>query len=116
QFIRPRDLSLEGRKFTDHPQSKLPGVALSTRDARKRDVFYQLGVDPLKFSLHPGMLTPFMTEMAMILPRRTSMLTMKSQRRIAKAIRRAKMMGVLPLHSKPYASPYISNWNTLRHT
>ncbi|KAJ6515734.1 hypothetical protein C8R45DRAFT_217420 [Mycena sanguinolenta] len=72
----------------------------STRDARKNDVFYQLDVDPLKLAQHPAVLTPFMSELAMIHPRRTTALTTKSQRRIAKAIRRAKMMGVIPLYSK----------------
>ncbi|KAJ7498761.1 hypothetical protein FB451DRAFT_1202933 [Mycena latifolia] len=99
-FIRPYDISLEGRAWQQRPLTRRPNVAPATRDARKKDVFYQLGIDPLKFSLHPGVLSHFMSEMAMIYPRRQTGLTMKSQRRVAKAIRRAKMMGVMPLHSR----------------
>ncbi|KAJ7929934.1 hypothetical protein B0H13DRAFT_1962537 [Mycena leptocephala] len=82
-FIRPHDLSLAGRSF------KNP-IPPSTRDARDNDVFYQLGIDPLKYAMHPAVVSQFMT----------TGLTSKSQRRIAKAIRRAKMMGVIPLHSR----------------
>ncbi|KAK7061926.1 mitochondrial ribosomal protein s18 [Favolaschia claudopus] len=99
-FIRPFDLSLEGRRYRDRQQSNPAQIPPSTRDARKADVFYQLGVDPLDFAQQPAVLSKFMSELAMIYPRRTTSLTTKSQRRIAKAIRRAKMMGVIPLHSR----------------
>ncbi|KAJ7276552.1 hypothetical protein B0H12DRAFT_1175183 [Mycena haematopus] len=99
-FIRPYDLSLEGRSFKDRPLGRPPQIAPSTRDARKKDVFYQLNIDPLKLAQHPAILTPFVSELAMIYPRRTTGLTTKSQRRVAKAIRRAKMMGVIPLYSR----------------
>ncbi|KAJ7068422.1 hypothetical protein C8F01DRAFT_1246927 [Mycena amicta] len=98
-FIRPWDLSLEGRSLTER-FSRRPAIPPRTRDARKQDIFYNLGLDPLKLALHPKVLSPYMSEMAMIQPRRTTLLTSKSQRRIAKAIRRAKMMGVIPLHSR----------------
>ncbi|KAJ7228509.1 hypothetical protein GGX14DRAFT_346645, partial [Mycena pura] len=98
--LRPYDLSLKGRSFKEHRPQRRPSIPPATRDARKNDVFYQLGLDPLKFALHPAVLSPFMSEMAMIQPRRITGLTSKSQRRIAKAIRRAKMMGVIPLHSR----------------
>ncbi|KAJ6598904.1 hypothetical protein DFH09DRAFT_1129529 [Mycena vulgaris] len=99
-FIRPYDISLKGRAWQERPPFRLPKVAPATRDARAKDVFYQLRIDPLKLCLHPGVLSHFMTEMAMIHPRRVTGLTMKSQRRISKAIRRAKMMGIMPLHSR----------------
>ncbi|KAF7301812.1 Mitochondrial ribosomal protein s18 [Mycena indigotica] len=100
-FIRPWDLSLEGRTLTPPRATRRLTTAPRTRDARSADVFYNLGIDPLKLALHPGVLDPFITELAMILPRRTTGLTSKSQRRVAKAIRRAKMMGIMPLHSEP---------------
>ncbi|KAJ6539500.1 hypothetical protein B0H19DRAFT_1269807 [Mycena capillaripes] len=99
-FIRPYDLSLDGRRFKERRMSRAPAIPPTTRDARKQDVFYQLGIDPLKYALHPAVLSPFLTEMGMIMPRRMTALTSKSQRRVAKAIRRAKMMGVIPLHSR----------------
>ncbi|KAJ7684023.1 hypothetical protein B0H17DRAFT_1204782 [Mycena rosella] len=100
--VRPYDISLKGRTWGQRPMTRRPNVAGATRDARKNDVFYQLNVDPLKLALHPGVLSHFVSEMAMIAPRRQTGLTMKSQRRIAKAIRRAKMIGILPLHSRMY--------------
>jgi small subunit ribosomal protein S18 len=100
QFIRPHDLSLAGRSFKNRPVSRPAAIPPSTRDARDNDVFYQLGIDPLKYAMHPAVVSQFMSEMAKIYPRRTTGLTSKSQRRIAKAIRRAKMMGVIPLHSR----------------
>ncbi|KAF8195721.1 hypothetical protein K438DRAFT_1826405 [Mycena galopus ATCC 62051] len=99
-FIRPHDLSLDGRQWKERPSTRPAQIAPSTADARQSDVFYQLGLDPLKFALHPGVLSPFLSEMGMIHPRRTTALTTKSQRRVAKAIRRAKMMGVIPMHSR----------------
>ncbi|KAJ7368463.1 hypothetical protein DFH08DRAFT_831480 [Mycena albidolilacea] len=99
-FIRPYDLSLEGRRFKERPMRRPPQIAPETRTARKKDTFFQLGLDPLKFALHPAIISNFMSEMAMIMPRRQTGLTTKSQRRVAKAIRRAKMMGVIPLHSR----------------
>jgi len=99
-FIRPYDLSLDGRSWKDRPSGRPRQIPPSTREARKQDVFYQLGIDPLRFAQHPAVLSQFISEMAMIHPRRTTGLTTKSQRRVAKAIRRAKMMGVIPLHSR----------------
>lgn len=104
QFIRPHDLSLAGRTWANRMSLRRPGLPPSTRDARKQDTFYQLGVDPLKLALHPDVLSNYMSELAMIYPRRDTKLTMKSQRRIAKAIKRAKMMGVIPLYSRPRTS------------
>ncbi|KAJ7507972.1 hypothetical protein B0H11DRAFT_2271494 [Mycena galericulata] len=110
-FIRPYDLSLAGRSWPTRPMPRRPGLPPSTRDARKMDVFYQLGVDPLKLALHPEVLDKYMSEMAMIQPRRITQLTMKSQRRIAKAIRRSKMMGVIPLFSRPRKNfPFWPGW------
>ncbi|KAJ7129509.1 hypothetical protein C8R44DRAFT_79985 [Mycena epipterygia] len=100
-FIRPHDLTLDGRSWKERPFSRSAQVAPATREARKNDVFYQLGIDPLKFSLHNEIFSRFMSDMAMIHPRRITGLTMKSQRRVAKAIRRAKMMGTTPILSKP---------------
>ncbi|KAJ7283940.1 hypothetical protein C8J57DRAFT_1121789 [Mycena rebaudengoi] len=107
-FIRPRDLSLEARTPRQGSKPKSLSVGPSTSEARKNDTFYKLGVDPLRCALYPSVLSQYMTEMAKIYPRRHSGLTSKSQRRIAKAIRRAKMMGIIPLHSRPRTSrPHI---------
>ncbi|KAJ7781082.1 hypothetical protein B0H16DRAFT_1497021 [Mycena metata] len=99
-FIRPYDLTLEARTFREKPRARASAVGLSALEARGKDVFSQLGVDPLRFASHPAVLSPYLSEMGKIIPRRLTHLTSKSQRRIGKAIRRAKMMGVIPLHSR----------------
>jgi len=100
-FIRPNDLTLENLKHSERRLPRRSALPPATRDARAQDVFHRLAIDPLKLSMHPSVLKEYMTEMAMIYPRRITGLTMKSQRRIAKAIRRAKMMGVIPILSRP---------------
>ncbi|KAJ7765030.1 hypothetical protein DFH07DRAFT_955861 [Mycena maculata] len=100
-FIRPYDLSLAARSWAERPQIRSSRLPPSARDARARDPYHQLGIDPLKLALHPALLTSYMTDMAMIYPRSQTRLTMKSHRRITRAIKRAKMMGVIPLHSRP---------------
>lgn len=75
-------------------------LAPSRKEARAQDPFYQLGLDPLEFALNPDVLQAYVTDMGKILPRNRSKLTTKNQRRLGKAIRRARMMGIIPLFSK----------------
>jgi small subunit ribosomal protein S18 len=104
QFIRPHQLGYKSRNKGEIIRSKPTRVSPDTKEARYKDMFYQTGVDPLNHVMNPSMLSAFMTEMAKINGRHTTMLTMKSQRRITKAIRRGKMMGIIPqLSRSPYA-------------
>jgi small subunit ribosomal protein S18 len=64
-------------------------------------VFYQLGLDPLSECQNPALLAGFLSEMGKIYGREVTGLTTKNQRRLGKAIRRAKMMGVIPILSSP---------------
>lgn len=64
-------------------------------------MFYQLGIDPLSIATNPSILGGYLTEMGQIRPRTHTGLTVKTQRRLGKAIRRARMMGVIPMLSKP---------------
>ncbi|EGO27856.1 hypothetical protein SERLADRAFT_383498 [Serpula lacrymans var. lacrymans S7.9] len=75
-------------------------VGPGRREARRQDVFYQLGIDPLHESQNAALLSAFVTEMGKIRPRTQTGLTTKTQRRLGKAIRRAKMMGVIPWLSR----------------
>jgi hypothetical protein len=45
--------------------------------------------------------TPFLSEMGRIKSRFQTGLSAKSQRKVAKAIRRARAMGIMPIHSRP---------------
>ncbi|TFK28853.1 ribosomal protein S18 [Coprinopsis marcescibilis] len=78
-------------------------VAKTSRQARKTDIFYQLGIDPLSMATNASVLSEYVTEMGLIKPRLITNLTVKSQRKIGKAIRRARMMGVLPIFHKLWA-------------
>lgn len=79
---------------------KRPYLGPSAKESRRKDAFHQLGIDPLRESLNPALLSHFVTDMGRVLGRADTQLTWRSQRRLSKAIRRAKMMGIIPLHSK----------------
>jgi len=81
---------------------KRPDLGPSAKESRRRDVFYQLGIDPLRESFNPALLSHFVTDMGRVASRAETQLTWRSQRRLSKAIRRAKMMGIIPLHSKKW--------------
>lgn len=84
-----------------------PLLGPPSREARYNDVFHQLGIDPLDECQNPTLLAGFMSEMGKIYGRNVTGLTTKSQRRLGKAIRRAKMMGVIPILSRPS----IESWS-----
>ncbi|KAJ4478285.1 hypothetical protein J3R30DRAFT_3480341 [Lentinula aciculospora] len=100
QFIQPHRLSYNSVvKQRGRPPTRAQ-VGPSRREAQHMDPFYRLGVDPLKQAMNPAMLIPFVSEMGKVYGRNVTSLTKKNQRRIGKAIRRAKMMGILPILSK----------------
>ncbi|KAG5648927.1 hypothetical protein DXG03_000276 [Asterophora parasitica] len=68
--------------------------------ARYNDVFRQFDIDPVSQAMNPEVLSHYMSEMGKIYGRNVTGLTSRSQRRISKAIRRAKMMGIIPILSK----------------
>ena len=63
-------------------------------------MFHQLQIDPLNEALNSRLLSHFVTDMGKIKPRSQTKLTWRSQRRLGKAIRRAKMMGIIPVLSR----------------
>ena len=72
-------------------------------------------------ALNPYVLNNYVSDMGKIFGRNITNLTMKNQRRLGKAIRRAKMMGVIPVLSKRnifhtntlYATSATKNQETL---
>ncbi|KAJ2454914.1 hypothetical protein EV183_001175 [Coemansia sp. RSA 2336] len=74
--------------------------SLIPRKARQKDPFVLMGINPLKEYKNTLMLSSFVTEMGKIKPRYQTGLSAKSQRRIAKAIRRARSFGLIPVTSK----------------
>ncbi|KAF9268126.1 ribosomal protein S18 [Marasmius fiardii PR-910] len=100
KFITPDRLKYSNVIKTQRPPSTSPKVGPSKREARKLDPFYKLNIDPLDMALNPFILNQYVSEMGKIQGRNITQLTMKNQRRLGKAIRRAKMMGVIPVLSK----------------
>lgn len=85
----------KARSFTKRP---LLGPDAAT--SKELDIFYQKDLDPLKECQNSSLMSRFVTSMGKIKGRNETKLTWKNQRRIGKAIRRAKMMGIIPVLSR----------------
>jgi small subunit ribosomal protein S18 len=70
------------------------------RTARQQDPFQKLRIDPRREAFNGTLLRNFISEMGKIKSRSVTGLSMQSQKRVAKAVRRAKMMGVMPVLRK----------------
>jgi ribosomal protein S18 len=99
QMIRPHDLLYKSRRVTPPPPRRRPQVGPPPAQARYHDVFHQFHLDPLSQVTNPAILSQFLSEMGKIYSRSVTGLTLKTQRRLGKAIRRAKMMGIIPVLS-----------------
>ncbi|KAG9317455.1 hypothetical protein JVU11DRAFT_1655 [Chiua virens] len=104
-FIRPHYWSYKHRFQPNRIKTAQPLVAPSRKEALQHDIFREFGIDPLWETSNSTLLASFVSELAKIKPRTQTRLTTKTQRRLAKAIRRAKMMGVIPLFYNPRMMP-----------
>ncbi|KAM6495993.1 hypothetical protein JOM56_008699 [Amanita muscaria] len=107
--IRPHDLSYKSRSNTPPPPRRRAGVGPPPAQARYNDVFHQFDLDPVSQATNSRLLSLFVSEIGKIYSRQVTGLTMKSQRRLGKAIRRAKMMGIIPVLSAPKLSGTYRN-------
>ncbi|RPD67293.1 hypothetical protein L226DRAFT_566024 [Lentinus tigrinus ALCF2SS1-7] len=98
-FTRPTDFS-RGEYLRDRPWTKRPLLGPDAATSKETDIFYQTNLDPLKEFRNTSLLFRFVTSMGKIRGRNQTNLTWKNQRRMGKAIRRAKMMGLIPVLSK----------------
>ncbi|KAL4081626.1 hypothetical protein V8B97DRAFT_2001786 [Scleroderma yunnanense] len=105
QFIRPHYWSHEHRFEKRRHRLTHSPVAPGKREARQQDPLRHFGIDPLYETSNTTLLASFLSEMGKIRNRVETKLTAKTQRRIGKAIRRAKMMGILPQLSNPRIGP-----------
>ena len=96
QFLKPADLLAREDPLRRKRALLGPGAA----ESRRNDWFYQLGIDPLNEATNPRLLSYFVTDMGKIKSRAETKLTWRNQRRLTKAIRRAKMMGIMPILNK----------------
>ncbi|KAK9761413.1 hypothetical protein K7432_013701 [Basidiobolus ranarum] len=68
-----------------------------SRKKTQNDPFRKLHLNPLNEYKNTTMLSNYVSQMGRILPRATTGLTAKSQRKVGKAIRRARAMGLMPV-------------------
>ncbi|KAH9844194.1 uncharacterized protein C8Q71DRAFT_731701 [Rhodofomes roseus] len=99
KFLVPDKLSHKAQTMETHPRKK-PMCGPNAKESRQLDMFHQLNIDPLQEALNSRLLTGFVSEMGKIKSRADTKLTWRNQRRLGKAIRRAKMMGIIPVLSR----------------
>ncbi|KAG6333664.1 hypothetical protein ID866_5422 [Astraeus odoratus] len=100
-FIRPHYWSHAHRFEKQRVRTAPPLVGPGNHEARERDILRHFGIDPLYETSNTVLLSSFITEMGKTKNRVETKLTTKTQRRLGKAIRRAKMMGIMPQLSNP---------------
>lgn len=101
QFANPNHLSREHRIKHTERRRKEPTMGPGRKLAQSIDVFRKLNIDPLDEFRNDLLLKSFVSEMGKINSRAKTGLTWRSQRRMGKAIRRARAMGIIPLWNQP---------------
>ncbi|TCD70831.1 hypothetical protein EIP91_001521 [Steccherinum ochraceum] len=99
QFLKPADFSLKARLRSQNRRTPFE-LGPPVHIAKALDPFYMMETDPVKEATNPDVMSFYITRMGKIKSRAETNLTWKSQRRLGKAIRRARMMGVIPQLSK----------------
>ena len=99
----PHDLSpVEMQKARMARQARPAAIAENTRRKGGRDVLDDLGIDPLKEYKNFNLMSYFMTDTGKIRHSRDTGLRAVNQRRMAKAVRRAIGIGIMPsVHTHP---------------
>ncbi|KAK3174843.1 hypothetical protein OEA41_002089 [Lepraria neglecta] len=91
-----------GDVYAPHDLSSVEMTKWRKRRPRERDAFDQLGINPLHEYKNFSMMSEYTTPMGRIKHRKETGLRAVNQRKIAKAIRRAVGMGLLPsVHKHP---------------
>ncbi|KAI8618913.1 ribosomal protein S18 [Chytriomyces sp. MP71] len=86
QTYEPEELNQKNAVFYQKLKAKEPKV----------DIFAILNINPLDFYKNTRLLSHFVTEMGHIKPRTETGLGIVNQKRLAKAIKRAQAMGLMP--------------------
>ncbi|EIW82329.1 hypothetical protein CONPUDRAFT_123135 [Coniophora puteana RWD-64-598 SS2] len=112
-FVRPHYFSRKHRYGYGlwAAPTKRALVAPGGREAARHDILHQLEIDPLHEHANVHLLSKYVSDMGKIKSRIDSGLTTKNHRRLSKAIKRAKMMGLMPTLSNPKLHP---NWSFRR--
>ena len=93
-------MTFSNRKTKIHAPKKKRIIPIVQRTSQSKPVLVQRTIDYKNIVL----LRKFITVEGKILPRRISGLTAKQQRNIAKAIKNARMIGLLPFIKKSHPS------------
>ncbi|KDQ64635.1 hypothetical protein JAAARDRAFT_28274 [Jaapia argillacea MUCL 33604] len=91
---------------------KPPALGPDGPESRFSDVFRQKNIDPLHEAMNATLFTSFVSDMGKIYGRWYTKLTWRSQRKMSKAVKRAKMMGVIPTLSRPKSYKFTSQRST----
>jgi small subunit ribosomal protein S18 len=91
---------MKARVVSSKPFPKPWKLGLSRAEAERNDIFRQLEIDPVHEAFNSHLMSAFVTDMGKIQNRAQTKLTWRSQRKVAKAIRRAKHIGIIPWLSK----------------
>lgn len=97
-----REKRVEKRRFAP----KRWDLGPPTKKALFTDIFRQLEIDPVKECMNAKLLSAYVTQLGRVKTRAETGLTMRSQRKVAKAIKRAKMMGIMPTHGRQWDGLY----------
>lgn len=100
QYAAPYDLLPSEMLSGNTHKPKTPLLGPSRANLRQTDPFLALNMDPLKEVQNPNLFNSYLTEMGRIVSRNKSGLGWKNQRRMGKAVRRARCMGLLPYWNK----------------
>ncbi|KAI0327785.1 hypothetical protein GY45DRAFT_1308101 [Cubamyces sp. BRFM 1775] len=109
EFVQPRDFTREVYLSRQLGRKK-PLLGPDASTSRYLDVFHQSDIDPLNECQNSMLMSRFVTSMGKIKGRNETNLTWKNQRRLGKAIRRAKMMGIIPVLSRRPLLHNINKW------
>ncbi|EJU06199.1 hypothetical protein DACRYDRAFT_60818 [Dacryopinax primogenitus] len=96
----PWSQSVDNREFSGRQRKSRRILGPSKKVAMQVDPFQLNQIDPLDEYRNIQLLNEYVTETGRIVRRAQSLLTWRSQRRMGKAIRRAKAMGLIPVWSK----------------
>ncbi|KIP07023.1 hypothetical protein PHLGIDRAFT_24255 [Phlebiopsis gigantea 11061_1 CR5-6] len=100
-FLEPSDFGMARRmRDKNTVPRKFWKIGQSRAQAERNDIFRQHNIDPLHEALNSKLMSDHVTELGKIPSRAETNLTWRSQRKLGKAIRRAKMLGIIPLHSR----------------
>jgi len=103
QILRPGDLHPARMFPAFKPRKAVSSMGPPKKQALQSDYFIrQGGLDPLNEPMNPRLHSRFVTNIGKIMNRGMTQLTWKNQRRMGKAVRRARAMGIMP---------YFADWS-----